>query len=129
MVDFEPVTSFIASDNTLTYRLKTKNHLIQAMYVKYRGIVIDVNEAKGMRTLPAKSLEWREAESSIKKQILVSTLKKVTYEMLCEKLDMSWYRKDGKDLKRYRTIKNIAEFEDEVIRPLALKAKEATERQ
>ncbi len=129
MVDFEPVTSFIASDNTLTYRLKTKNHLIQAMYVKYRGIVIDVNEAKGMRTLLAKSLEWREAESSIKKQILVSTLKKVTYEMLCEKLDMSWYRKDGKDLKRYRTIKNIAEFEDEVIRPLALKAKEATERQ
>lgn len=129
IVDFEQVTNFAASDSTLTYKLKTKKHLIQAMYVKYRGITIDVDEAKGMRTFPTKSLEWKEAESSVKKQILVSTLKKVTYGMLCEKLDMSWYRKDGKDLKRYRTIKNVAEFEYEVIRPLAMRAREATERQ
>lgn len=120
-------SQFAATDGTLSYRYEKIGGDFTSVYVRYRNVLLSLSAISGQMPNVVKNLQWKEIQSYAKKQIQAASLKTVTYEMLCEKLDMTWYKKDGVLRKNYRTIKTIDEFEDLVIRPIAYAARKATE--
>lgn len=57
-------------------------------------------------------------------QLTAATVQAVTYDMLADKLDMSWYESNGVKKKDYRSVGTIDEFETLIMTPLV----EAVER-
>ena len=74
------------------------------------------------------SISVKEIEGNTKKNILVNTIKVIDYQMLCDSLDMSWYKTGDVLHKDYRTVKTIRDFELQVITPIILAALDAGNR-
>jgi DNA polymerase I-like protein with 3'-5' exonuclease and polymerase domains len=68
--------------------------------------------------LSQKGFEFTDVDSMVQKHISVSTIKKVTYQTLCDSLDMTWFEEDGVRKKEYRAIETVEEFETLIMAPL-----------
>lgn len=65
-----------------------------------------------------KEIEFTQISKEVQKNISVASLKKVSYEMLKEMIDLSWYEQDGVLKKDYRSVGSKEEFEDLIMTPL-----------
>ena len=120
----ENIYTFRAADQNLSFDYETRNGLYSRIVITYGDFRLNLQTAKNSYKYNSKMFE--EISGVIKKNVLVNTIKVIDYQMLCDSLDMSWYRKDGVNKKDYKTIKTIREFELEVITPIMLAAQQHT---
>ena len=59
--------------------------------------------------------------SQAQRKLSLATIATIRYDDLAEKLDMSWYKKDGVVVKNYRSVKTKKEFEEYVMTPIIRK--------
>lgn len=117
VIDGELVETFEAKDSILEYRYIKANQKYAELFIKYKEIEIDLARTSykaNFKKIELKGLD----KSEDKKKILLSSLKSVTYEMLKEALDMSWYEYNGAVKKKYECITTIKDFEDKIMTPL-----------
>lgn len=122
----ENIVSFKAQDENLEYAFNKTNGLFTSLDIKYGDIQLHLHTAKTFYRLA--SIDFKEIDGNTKKNILVNTIKVIDYQMLCDSLDMSWYKTDDIMHKDYRTIKTIRDFELQVITPIILAAVDAGNR-
>jgi len=113
---------FGAGDHNLQYNYETVDGLY--VYLRVRTDTISFELSKITATLSLKGLPMQELARQQKKQILISSIKYIDFNALSEVLDMGWYRKDGVDRKKYRSVKSNQEFEDVVVCGLAKRIEE-----
>lgn len=112
----ELITIFSAANNELTFKSEERNGMIYQLFIKSQEMEMDATPIM-FNPIPNK-LCYAEADLNVKSKILLSSIKKVTYQTLCDVLDMSWFEENGKRKKDYKAITNIQEFEDLVMTPL-----------
>lgn len=115
--------TFSAKDENLSFEYATVNGLYNNIHITYGDVQVDLVAAKSHYQL--KKIIFTEADNSQRKRILENTIKVIDYQMLCDSLDMSWYKKDDVLQKDYKTIKTTREFETMVITPIVLGIQEA----
>lgn len=108
---------FSAADRNLIYNYEKKNSELTHVEIHYRDINIIMSESNFRVVLP--KLEMVTVQKQETKQIAIATMQTVTYPMLCDALDMTWFEENGIRKKDYASIKTIEEFESLVITPLA----------
>ena len=118
MQDGELCHTFHAEDNNLAYSYTLLNNLYKQLIIKDKTSGISIELSKTSMKAQLKQFDFKEVDKEVKNKVLLSSLKSVTYEMLCETLDMSWFEKDGVRQKNYKSIKTIEEFETQVMTPL-----------
>lgn len=111
------VHDFEANDGGVEYRYLTKNKLLSRLRLVYKDLVIDVVETTKARL--KSDIKFSEVTNIIRKKVLLSSVKSITYKDLQELLDLEWYEKDGVLQKDYRSIKNVKEFEEVVMQGIA----------
>lgn len=109
---------FKAVDNHLVYEYERDDFHYHALKIVYSGIEVQFQEANFSLDLSKFPLNL--ASNLYKKKILSQSIKTITYETLCESLDMSWYKIGDKLLKVYKSISNIRDFELQIMTPLVL---------
>lgn len=105
---------FGAADNNIQFNYETRNGLYTYLRVKTREVFFELSRVWFNMTV--KGLPMHEVEHQLQKRILVSSIKKVDYNVLAESLDMSWYREDGITKKKYQSIGSNTEFELKIVR-------------
>lgn len=111
------VTEFAASDSNASFSYKMVNSFYEYICIKKGNMTIELRS--NTKTIPIKKIEFKESAVAVKKKVLKASLVSITYEQLKQAIDLSWYEKDGKVVKNYRSIKTIEEFEEFVMKPLA----------
>ena len=86
------------------------------LYVVYGGITIKLESCTF--SLSEKVFKLEDADKFYTKRVLTKTIKNIDYGMLCDSLDMSWYKKDDVLQKDYKSIKNVVEFETQIMAPM-----------
>lgn len=112
----EMISIFSASNDELLIKNEEHNNMIYQLLVKNADVSIDVKPVQ-FKPVP-NSIKYSEVELNVKNKILLSSIKKVTYQTLCDALDMSWFEENGKRKKEYKAITNIQEFEELIMTPL-----------
>lgn len=110
--------TFSAKDENLTYEYKTTNGLYTSIQITYGDVQISLNAAKSTYSL--KNIKFIEADTVLRTRVLENTIKVIDYQMLCDSLDMSWYKQGDVLQKDYKTVKTIREFELLVMTPIIL---------
>lgn len=122
----ENFIKFRASDTNLKYEHESTNDLFTYLHIEHGDFYLHLTQAR--KGVSVKRLEFTEVFGTVRKNILTNTIKVIDYQMLCDSLDMSWY-KDGDVYKKdYHTIKTIKDFELQVITPIVLGIKDAMDR-
>lgn len=111
------VSEFAASDNDVSFVFKKVNGFYEYLCARKGNIKIELHSSK--KTIPVKTIPFKESTSAVKKKVLKASLVAITYEQLQQAIDLSWYEQGGKVLKNYRSIKTKEEFEEFVMKPLA----------
>lgn len=109
--------TFNATNDELTFSYHTMDGMYNELLILNRDINLNLKEVPF--DVSIKSLVYTEMPSDVKKKLLVTSIKTVTYQTLCDSSDMSWFEEDGVRKKDYDAITNIADFEDKIITPLA----------
>ena len=125
-LDGSLVHFYKAENNELTFESQVENRLWRKINLQTADTQLNLNACG--RSFNIKQFKFEKATKEIQRKILVSSMKSITYEMLCDSLDMSWFEENGKRKKDYRAIKTIREFEELVITPLAKAAIESAKR-
>lgn len=116
-VGIDVYQNFSASDRNLVYDFEKKNGMFVGIHISYRDTTIDLTSSTFKLKLDAVEMVTVSKEES--KQIAISSLKNVTYQTLCDALDMTWFEENGIRKKDYKAITTIEELETLVISPLA----------
>lgn len=122
----EHYESFKAADTNYAFEFRQKDGIYQLLKINSSGIRLDLHQVK--KLFSVKQIPFIEVAGATKKNILLSALRQITYQDLCDHLDMSWYKEGDVCKKDYKTIKTIREFELQVITPLVQKAIALAER-
>lgn len=120
------IKRFSAQDDNLLFEWESVDYFNYTSLL-LRNSVIFLQLTPTTFNVPSKKLLYSEVQGTEKKTIARATLKTITYDVLCDYLDMSWYKKDGVLQKDYHSIKSVREFETMVFTPLVkaiLKCKE-----
>lgn len=96
-----------------TYTRKNREYTNVSYHDKSSRIEFEVSqyEYKGDEEL----IKYERLDSD---QLTAATVQAVTYDMLADKLDMSWYERNGVKRKDYRSVGTIDEFETMIMTPL-----------
>lgn len=106
--------SFMASHPDLFYKYRKLNH--EFTYLEMKGLGIEIRLNKCLFRLPSLKLEYQDISSQYETKLQALTIKDITYDILKENLDMSWFeREDGIYVKDYRGIETILDFEFYII--------------
>lgn len=107
--------------NAMNDEISFSYRAIDGMYSELTLITKDFNLQ--LKEVPfdvgLKNLPYIEMPSDVKKKLLVTSIKTVTYQTLCDTSDMSWFEEDGVRKKDYEAITNIEDFENKIITALA----------
>ena len=102
------IKSFSARDNNINYNYEKSGTIYKFIEIQYNGQYLKLNEARQHIKIPR--VEYTQLDDVEYLKRLVSTnVEDVDFEILCNKLDMSWYiDKDGNILnsKDFRNSKN-----------------------
>lgn len=115
-----------AENNELVFESQVENRLWRKINLQTPDMKIELYACG--KSFNLKQFKFEKATKDVQRKILVSSMKSITYEMLCDSLDMSWFEEEGKRKKDYRAIKTIREFEEQIITPLAKAAIECGKR-
>lgn len=114
---------FEASDRILQYSYAKDGDFFTRLDITYAGVEIHLEKAPF--NLNEKSFELVDASKQYSKKILTKTIKDIDYFALCESLDMSWFRDEDGDKKKYESIKTVRDFELKIMTPLLKAIEEA----
>ena len=112
----------------LIHYFNASNSEISFRYKEINGMMTELDLVTGEINLSLLPVSFRTARNDlvyqvvttdVQKKILVSSIKLVTYQILCESSDMSWFEENGVRKKRYDAITTVKEFEDKIMTPLA----------
>lgn len=108
--------NFFGKDQTLYYKCERSGLFYNKLELKYADIYIRLVPAPF--TLKLKWATYTEVAHIKRDNIINKTIKTIDYQMLCDSIDMSWY-KDGDTLKKnYQSITNLIDFELKIMTPL-----------
>ena len=100
--------NFFGEDSTLYYKCERSNLYYNRLELKYADIYIHLVPASF--TLNLKWATYTEVAHVKRDNIINKTIKTIDYQMLCDSIDMSWY-KDGDTLKKnYQSVTNLIDF-------------------
>lgn len=117
------VDEIVVNDNNISFEYRKENTKFTRLIATYQDVKLDIIVGK-FSNIKKDYIKWRALkENNIEKQLTVSTLDKITYDMLSDKLDMSWYE----NKKEYMTIGSKDDLEKYIITPLAIAAAKASE--
>lgn len=116
MKDTDERIVFHAVDDNLGYSYEQFNGLFTFLSIKTTAV--DITLYKVNFSLNLKNLKYTELSNNKARNIMVATMKKMTFDTLNQILDMSWYKKDGKLNKKYVSVKSQEEFELVIMTPL-----------
>lgn len=119
------IYDFEASDRILSYQYTKEGDFFTRLDIRYAGVEIHMEKAPF--SLNEKLFALEEASIQYSKKILTKTIKDIDYYTLCESLDMSWYRDDDGDKKKYDSIETVRDFELRIMTPLLKAIAEAME--
>lgn len=111
--------SFNAADEEMQYTTETVDGVRQYLRLVTSTVSIELNKVPW--AIKCTDIKFQDAKSLYTKRVQISSIKHVTYESLCDTLDMSWYRENGVKKKKYRSIDSIEQFETEIITPMVKK--------
>lgn len=115
-VNITVIQDFKGADNNITFNYSKEDEYYTKIEIHYAGIEIYMEQAPFV--LSEKAFPLIEADRLYKKKILTKTIKDIDYSLLCDSLDMSWYKKDGVLMKDYQSIESVRDFELKIITPL-----------
>lgn len=121
----EYIQSFSAGDDNLQYNYEMRDGEYFYLRIKNASIAFELSNMDWK--IPLAKLRYVRAERQQEKAVLVATLKTVTYDILAQKLDMSWYKKDGVLQKKYKSITSNRQFELEIMGPMMEKISKCKE--
>lgn len=116
-VGIDKLSTFSASDRNLTFAYEKKNNEFQSFSINYKDVKIDMQGSD--MSVKLGDIEMVQIARESAEHVIVSTLKTVTYQTLCDVLDMSWFEEDGVRKKDYKAITTVEDFESLIIAPLA----------
>lgn len=116
-------TAFFAKDNNLEFSFVKEGLYFSKIFVRHKDVLIDLNEHRMKNVF--KGAVFTAETSYVQRKIAVATMPQITYKMLQDSLDMSWFEKDGVRKKDYRSISTIEEFETLIMEPLAQAVEDA----
>lgn len=108
--------SFSAADGNLQFDFEKQDGLYT--YLRIRNATARLELTKVKSSLKIKDLKYTELTNSQSKRVMLSSLKKIDYNTLAQTLDMSWYRENGVNKKKYGTVKSNEEFEEVIMTPM-----------
>lgn len=109
--------SFGASDQNLSYNYEKRNGTFTFLRITTSQIKFDLSPVNYSK-LSFTKLHFEPMQTTAAKSVQIATLKDINYNLLTEKLDMSWYKKDGVLQKNYQSIKSNREFELKIMTPM-----------
>lgn len=120
------IDEFHGVSPTLDFSYTYENNLLKAMHIVYSDFELTLNKVPF--SLPIDKNSFTEISGVVKKKILLSDMKDISFQDLADISDLSWYVEDGIYKKDYRVIENIRDFELQVITPIVKKVLECQEK-
>lgn len=117
--------SFSARDNNINYSYEKSGTIYKFIEIQYNGQYLKLNEARQHIKIPR--VEYTQLNDvEYLKRLISTNVEDIDFEILCNKLDMSWYiDKDGNILKNYKAIKTLKDYEELIIGGIIDSYKEA----
>lgn len=125
-VDGEDRETFFAFDDNLYFEYNKVNGLYTLLNVKSNTIAFELSPMSS--SLNLRGLQYEELKNKKASKVLIAGLKKITFQDLSQKLDMTWYRANGVEQKKYRAITSNNEFEEKIMTPIVKKILECQEK-
>ena len=118
MVDGIESIKFSASNSRVTLDYTETDGIVEEMIIAAQSISLSLypleKPLKGLGAIKLSEVSVRES-----KAVLKATIRTITFDILAQSLDMSWYKDlDGTVKKNYQSVKNVYEFESKVMTPL-----------
>lgn len=108
--------TFYGEDQTLTYKYTRCGLYYTNLEIRYADIYVKLTKVPFNINL--KWVTYSDIAHTRKNKILNKTIKTIDYQMLCDSIDMSWY-KDGDKLKKdYKSVGTLVDFELQIMTPL-----------
>lgn len=118
--------NFVASDERIHYSFHKMNGLYTYLHVQSDTLHFELNPMNSALNL--KGIVYEELQHKKASKVAIANLKKITFQDLIQKLDMSWYQVNGKVQKEYIAITSNEEFEEKIMTPMLKKIAECQEK-
>lgn len=118
---------FHAQDPKIEFRFEKINDDFRELFISHDDFVLNLSQINS--TIGTNKFKLVEVDNYKKQEINILTLNSVSFDKLCNILDMSWYwnSETGEVKKKYESISTIPDFEYKIMYPLYLKMKECSE--
>lgn len=106
---------FNAKDKNLTYTFEKSGDEFQSITIEHNDFKMRLTT--NLASLSLKDFKMQEVDNYQKKEISTLTLDAVSFDKLCNMLDMSWFwdSNTGKMKKHYEVIQTITDFEYKIM--------------
>lgn len=117
---------FSAQDSNLEYRFEKINDVFSQIFISYSDFSLNLRQITN--SIRLNNFHLSEIDNYKKKEINILTLNSVSFDKLCNVIDLSWYwnSETGELKKKYESIRTIADFEYKIMYQLYLKMKECS---
>ena len=109
------VEEFSGEDAFVKYSYVKSNNIHVIYNLQYNGMTLDLSESKFR---PKFNMDYHEIDRQSMYTLKGRTIEKITFDVLMQHSDMSWYKDDGGRKKNYISIQSLKDFEEKVMLPL-----------
>lgn len=109
------IEEFEGADKFVEYSYTKCNGVKTQLRLKYNGITVDLADS---RLKPRFDMAYYEMNIQSAYNLKGKTIEKITYDMLAQASDMSWYKDATGCKKNYTSVHSLHEFELQVMLPL-----------